>query len=78
MQQYNKTIKKIINFNDVTKENITVHNPNQSQIPDHPRRIFIIEGSRSGKTNSLFNLINVEADIDEIHLYAKDPYGAKY
>ena len=35
-------------------------------------------GSGSGKTNSLFNLINEEPDIDKIDLYAKDPYEAKY
>ena len=35
-------------------------------------------GSGSGKTNSLFNLINQQPDIDKIYLYAKDPYEAKY
>ena len=34
-------------------------------------------GSGSGKTNSLFNLINHEPDIDKVYLYAKDPYEAK-
>ena len=28
MQYYNKTIQKIINFDDVTKENIKENNPN--------------------------------------------------
>ena len=28
--------------------------------------------------NSLFDLINHQASIDEIYLYAKDPYEAKY
>ena len=64
----------MITFNDITKE----HNPNWSQIPDHPYRILIIGGSGSGKTNSLFNLINQQPDIDKIYLYAKDPYEAKY
>ena len=32
----------------------------------------ITAGSGSGKTNSLSNLINQEADIDKIYLYAKD------
>ena len=58
----------MINFNDVTKENIKGHNPNWLQIPDHPYRILIIGGSVSGKTNLLFNLINEEPDIDQIHL----------
>ena len=31
-----------------------------------------------GKTNALLNLINNRPDIDKIHLYAKDPYEAKY
>ena len=44
----------------------------------HPYRILIIGDSGSGKTNSLFNLINQKPDIDEICLYAKDPYEAKY
>ena len=29
------------------------------------------------KTNSLFNLINQQPDIDKIYLYTKDPYEAK-
>ena len=37
-----------------------------------------IGGSGSGKTNSLFNLINDKPDIDKLYLYAKDPYEAKY
>ena len=44
---------------------------------DHPYRI-LIGGSGSGKTNALFNLINKQADVDKIYLYAKDPYEAKY
>ena len=68
----------MINFNDIVKENIKEHNSNWSQILDHPYRILIIGGPESGKTNSLFNLINQEPDIDKIYLYAKDPYQAKY
>ena len=37
----------MIKFNDVTKENIKEHNPNWSQIPDHPYRIIIIQDSGS-------------------------------
>ena len=68
----------MINLDEVTKENIKEHNPNWPQIPDHPYRILIIGGSGSGKTNSLFNLISQQPDIDKIYLYAKDPYEAKY
>ena len=64
----------MVYFDDVTKED----NPNWLQIPYHPYRILIIGGSGSGKTNSLFNLINEEPDIDKIYLHAKDPYQAKY
>ena len=61
------------NFDDVIKDNIEVHDPNWPQIPDHPYRILIIEGSWSGKSNSLFNLINHQPDIDKNCLYTKDP-----
>ena len=56
----------MINLDDVVKENIKKHNPNWPQILDHPYRILIIGGSGSGKTNSLFTLINQEPDIDKI------------
>ena len=54
------------------------HNPNCPQIPDRPYKMLIIGGSGSGKTNSLFNLINEEPNINKIYLYTKDPSGAKY
>ena len=41
---------------------------NIMQIFDHPYRIWIVRGTRSGKTNSLFNLINQNPDIDQIYL----------
>ena len=68
----------MINFDDVIKENIKEHNPNWPQILDYPYRILTIESSGSGETNSLFNLINQQPDIDKIYLYAKDPCEAKY
>ena len=68
----------MINFDDATKENIKEHNSNWPEIPDRPYRILIIGGSGSGKTNSLFNLISHQPDIDKIYLYAKDPCEAKY
>ena len=36
----------------ISGENPLQHNPNWSQIPDHPNRILIIVGSKSGKTNA--------------------------
>ena len=68
----------MINFDDVTKENIKKYNPNWPQISDHPYRILILGCPGSEKTSSLFNLINEEPDIDEIFSYAKDPYQEKY
>ena len=66
----------MINFDDIVKENKTVHNKNWPHIPDHPYRILIIGGSGSGKTNVLLNLIEHQPDINEIYLYAKNPYEA--
>ena len=68
----------MINFDDVAKESIKEHNPNLSQNSDHPYKISIIGGSGSGKTNSLFNLIIHQPDIDKIYLNAKDPYEAMH
>ena len=68
----------MIKFDDVTKENIKKHNVNWPQTHDHPYRILIIGGSGSGKTDSLFNLINRQPDIDKIYLYPEDPYETKY
>ena len=48
---------KVINYDDVIKENINKHSPNWPQIPDHPYRILIVGDSESGKTNALLNMI---------------------
>ena len=68
----------MINFDDYTNENKTEHNLKWPYIPDHPHKIIIVGGSGLGKTNSLWNLINNQPDIDKIYLYAKGPYEAKY
>ena len=68
----------MINFDNYGSKNKTEHNENWPYSPDHPYRILIIGGSGSGKTNVLLNLIENQPDIDKIHLYAKDPYEAKY
>ena len=39
---------------------------------------MITGGPRSGKINSLFNLINQQSDTDKIDLYAKDLHEVKY
>ena len=68
----------MIKFDDVTKEKIKEHNPNWPQIPDHLYRILIVGSSGFGKSNSLYNLISQQPDIDKIHLYIKDSYEARY
>ena len=73
-----KRYRKMINFDDVTKEETKEHNLNWTEIPDDSYRILIIGSSGSGKTNSLFNPINQQPDMDKIYLYAKDLNEAKY
>ena len=68
----------IINFDDITSENQTKHNPKWPHIHDHLCRILIIGGSGSGKTNILLRLISYQLDIDKIYLYAKDPFEPKH
>ena len=47
MQQYNKTVQKMINFDDAVKKTIKEHNPSWLQIPDHSYRILLTGGSGS-------------------------------
>ena len=68
----------MINFDEYTNENKKEHNLNWPYIPDHPYKILMIRDSGRGKTNALLNLINNQQDIDQIYLYAKDPYEDKY
>ena len=68
----------MISFDNVTKGNIKEHNPNQPQVHYYPYSILIIRESGYRKTNSLFNLINQQPDIDKLYLFAKDLYEAKY
>ena len=71
-------MQKMINFDDVAKEYIKEHNPDWPPILDHPYRLLVIGGSGPGKTNSLFNLINHQPNIDKIYLYVKNPNETKY
>ena len=47
-----KRYKKMIDFDDVTKENLKEHNPNWPQISHHPHRTLMIGGPVSGKRKS--------------------------
>ena len=68
----------MINLECITNKNNKEHNDKWPYIPDRPYRILIVRGSRSGKTNALFNLINEQDDSDKIYLYAKDLNEPKY
>ena len=68
----------MINLDSITNENYKKHNKKRPCILDHPYRILIIGGSRSGKTNAMLNLIKEQDDIDKFHLYAKDLSEPKY
>ena len=62
----------MFNLDSITNENNKEHNKKWPFIADHPYRILIIDGSGSGKTNALLNLISQQSDIDKTYLYAKD------
>ena len=73
----------MINFDNYTNENKTAqelrsHNSKSPCISDHPYRVLIARGSGSGNPNALLTLINNQPDIDEIYLYARDPYETTY
>ena len=63
MRQYNKAKQKMINVDDVVKENITI-------LTEIHHKLLIIHIS--------FKLINQQRDIGNICLYAKDPHEGKY
>ena len=68
----------MVNFDDVTKENIKQYSPSWSQILDHSYRILTIGGSGSRTINALLNLISHKLHTDKIYLYSKNAYEAKY
>ena len=83
MYQCNKTIQRVINYDDVTKENINKHTLNWSQIFDHTYASLIIWGTGSRKTNALHNLTKQQDDddysiTDKIYWYISNPNKAKY
>ena len=70
-------MQKMVNLN-VLKQEMKEYNPNGPQLPDHTYTILIIGGSVSEKTNSLFNLINQQPDIDQTYFYPKDSRESQY
>ena len=66
------------NLDNIVNNNNAKHNEKWPYIPDHPYRILITGGSRSGKTNTFLNLINGQEDIDKIYLYAKYLSESRY
>ena len=68
----------MFNVDSIKNENNKEHNKKWPFIPDHPYRMLIIGGSRSGKTDALLNLIKEQGDIDKIYLHTKDLSEPKY
>ena len=54
----------MINYDYFKKKTSKEYNPNLSQILDFKYRILIIEGSGSGNTNALTNLVKQNDDND--------------
>ena len=50
----------MLSLDNITNENNKEHNKKWLFIPDHPYRMLIIGGFRSGKTNALLNLIKTK------------------
>ena len=66
----------MIHLDDVIKENIknVIHIGHKFLIIHIFIYYLITGGSVSEKTNSFFNLISQQPDIDKIYLYTKDSY----
>ena len=74
--------KEEIKYNNIIKQSkqfyLRLYFLNWPQIPDHPYRILIAGSSGFGKTNTMFNLIKNEQDINKICIDAKDSFDEKY
>ena len=53
----------MINLDSIVNNNNEEHYKTWPYIPEHPYKILIIDGSGSGKTNTLLNLINKQKFI---------------
>ena len=67
-----KVITIMKNYDESVK---ITHNPNWPYIPDHPYRILIIGGWRSGKTNVLLNLKKINDQILITFTYRSKTYS---
>ena len=59
-------------------QSVEINNSNWPYIPDHPYRILIIAGSRSGKANVIELDKNQRPNIDKNYLYLKDTFESQY
>ena len=65
----------MVNLDDITNTNDKDHNKKWPYITDHSYKMLIIEGSGSGKSNALINLIKGQYSdnlIDKIYLHGKN------
>ena len=56
----------MLSLDNITNENNKEHNKKWLFIPDHPYRMLIIGGFRSGKTNALLNLIKSRVTLTKL------------
>ena len=56
----------MINLDSSINEKNKEYNKKWPYIPNHPYRILIIDGSGSGNTNAMLNLIYELRDVDKI------------
>ena len=64
MYEYNRSLQKIINYDNGIEEKFKKHNPNWPSIPDYPCIILLIGSSESRKTNTLLNKIKRQSHDD--------------
>ena len=61
----------MISFDNFTGDDEIAHNLNWLWIPDHPYGVITMEGSGSGKTDTLINLIKFEDNDYDYDIIAK-------
>ena len=66
------------NLRSIIIESNREHNEKWRYIPDHPYRVLIICGSRSGEANTLLDLKKEQDVIKKVYFYSKDLSKPKY